>query len=242
MCFFCGNDFLPHLPSLSIHEGALDMLMDMYRSIVPTLGGYLTDAGVVRPLHVLFVLLFPFSSTLVPTLHARTHLLVGTRIPLSSLSPILLPPLVYATDICGWQVDLERTERFVRVIGAFEDDVFRRRRRNDDYRKQQDQSRVCSLCLSLSLSLLHAVCLCLRLHMSLSTFLSLCVAHGLTVALQRIRSRDVNAAAATNPNLPAPVALTGRSALYLFPPSVPPLCYPFLTPLLLLSNSSLSPL
>lgn len=48
MCFFCGNDFLPHLPSLSIHEGALDMLLDMYQRVLPTLGGYMTESGVVR--------------------------------------------------------------------------------------------------------------------------------------------------------------------------------------------------
>lgn len=47
MCFFVGNDFLPHLPSLSIHEGALDMLIYMYKKALPTLSGYLTDFGKV---------------------------------------------------------------------------------------------------------------------------------------------------------------------------------------------------
>jgi len=45
LSFFVGNDFLPHLPSLSIREGALDAILFMYKHLLPSLGGYLTDGA-----------------------------------------------------------------------------------------------------------------------------------------------------------------------------------------------------
>ncbi|XP_070576622.1 5'-3' exoribonuclease 2-like [Ptychodera flava] len=48
MCFFVGNDFLPHLPSLQIREGAIDRLIRIYKSAVYKTGGYLTKDGVVN--------------------------------------------------------------------------------------------------------------------------------------------------------------------------------------------------
>jgi 5'-3' exoribonuclease 2 len=47
MCFFVGNDFLPHLPSLHIREGAIDSMMVIYKNLLPTLGGYLTLSGTI---------------------------------------------------------------------------------------------------------------------------------------------------------------------------------------------------
>lgn len=45
MCFFVGNDFLPHLPSLDIRENGIDTLIAIWRDNIPIMGGYLTKDG-----------------------------------------------------------------------------------------------------------------------------------------------------------------------------------------------------
>ena len=45
LAILVGNDFLPHLPTIDIGEGGLDTLYELYKKLLPTLGGYIVDAG-----------------------------------------------------------------------------------------------------------------------------------------------------------------------------------------------------
>lgn len=67
MCFFVGNDFLPHSPTLEIREKAIDLLMQVYKNNLRYIGGHLCD---------------------------------------------------------GPNVHLERVERFARLVGQYEEQIF----------------------------------------------------------------------------------------------------------------------
>lgn len=45
MCFFVGNDFLPHLPALEIRENGIDTLIAIWKDNLPHMGGFLTKDG-----------------------------------------------------------------------------------------------------------------------------------------------------------------------------------------------------
>ena len=48
MAFFVGNDFLPNLPNLHINEGALALMFQKYKEVLPRLGGYINEQGEIN--------------------------------------------------------------------------------------------------------------------------------------------------------------------------------------------------
>lgn len=48
MCFFVGNDFLPCIPHLDIADGSLNLMMNVYRDIMPQMRGYLSEKSAVH--------------------------------------------------------------------------------------------------------------------------------------------------------------------------------------------------
>lgn len=56
LCFFVGNDFLPHLPSLDIREEGIDTLTAIWRDNIPSMGGYVTKDGEVNLTRAQFIL------------------------------------------------------------------------------------------------------------------------------------------------------------------------------------------
>ncbi|KAG0487462.1 hypothetical protein HPP92_009557 [Vanilla planifolia] len=43
ICFFTGNDFLPRIPSIDVHEGGIDLLIEVYKSIFKSVGSHMVD-------------------------------------------------------------------------------------------------------------------------------------------------------------------------------------------------------
>ncbi|KAA3485832.1 5'-3' exoribonuclease 3-like [Gossypium australe] len=78
MCFFVGNDFLPRMPSLDIHEGAMDLLLTVYKQKFKNIGGYLVDMQRIN-------------------------------------------------DKKGGYIKLKRVEKFILLVGSFEENIFQKR-------------------------------------------------------------------------------------------------------------------
>jgi len=43
LAVFVGNDFLPNLPDLHIHENGLERLFDVYKKVLPGMGRFLVS-------------------------------------------------------------------------------------------------------------------------------------------------------------------------------------------------------
>ena len=56
LAVFVGNDFLPNLPDLHIHENGLERLFEVYKKVLPSMGGYLNESGVVNTTRLQLVL------------------------------------------------------------------------------------------------------------------------------------------------------------------------------------------
>ncbi|KAH8831417.1 exonuclease II [Flagelloscypha sp. PMI_526] len=48
LAVFVGNDFLPNLPDLHIHENGLEKLFDIYKKVLPSLDGYVNENGTIN--------------------------------------------------------------------------------------------------------------------------------------------------------------------------------------------------
>lgn len=48
LAVFVGNDFLPNLPDLHIHENGLERLFDVYKAVLPTMDGYINNGGKIE--------------------------------------------------------------------------------------------------------------------------------------------------------------------------------------------------
>ncbi|KAG8901435.1 5'-3' exoribonuclease 2 [Tulasnella sp. 403] len=48
LIFFVGNDFLPHLPSVDIAKGGINILLDIWKRELPRMGGFATDNGQLK--------------------------------------------------------------------------------------------------------------------------------------------------------------------------------------------------
>ncbi|KAH9481103.1 5'-3' exoribonuclease 1 [Psilocybe cubensis] len=56
LAVFVGNDFLPNLPDLHIHENGLERLFDVYKKVLPGMDGYINESGKINTKRLQIVL------------------------------------------------------------------------------------------------------------------------------------------------------------------------------------------
>ncbi|KAG5652989.1 hypothetical protein H0H81_002814 [Sphagnurus paluster] len=56
LAVFVGNDFLPNLPDLHIHENGLEKLFDVYKKVLPGMDGYINESGTINTKRLQLVL------------------------------------------------------------------------------------------------------------------------------------------------------------------------------------------
>ncbi|GLB40750.1 putative multifunctional protein that exhibits several independent functions at different levels of the cellular processes [Lyophyllum shimeji] len=56
LAVFVGNDFLPNLPDLHIHENGLEKLFDVYKKVLPAMDGYINESGSINTKRLQLVL------------------------------------------------------------------------------------------------------------------------------------------------------------------------------------------
>lgn len=129
MCFFVGNDFLPHLPSLEIRENAIDRLVKLYKDMVYKMKGYYF----LSLKHILDI----FSS---PSFGSPRNVIPGIKIAhltiwVSTTDSCLLSFLIFMfsqlhlfrhlTD--SGIVNIEKAQIILDRLGEVEDEIFRSR-------------------------------------------------------------------------------------------------------------------
>ncbi|XP_066342493.1 5'-3' exoribonuclease 3-like [Miscanthus floridulus] len=55
ICFLIGNDFIPHIPSVEIHEGAIDLLLEVYKQAFNKMGGYIVSTEKLKDKHAVYL-------------------------------------------------------------------------------------------------------------------------------------------------------------------------------------------
>eukprot|EP00798_Chlamydomonas_sp_ICE-L_P008309 gene8307-1581_t len=118
MCFFVGNDFLPHMPTLDIREGAIELMMRTYKNLLPELGGYLTDGCKLN--------------------YERVEKFIQN---IGILEDTIFAKRAKELKRQKDRLNYERIEKFIQNIGILEDIIFAKRAKELKRQKDRDKKR-----------------------------------------------------------------------------------------------------